>query len=88
MSTVRRALAVLVFACFGMLLVDATPSTASSPPPPPGYWLAGADGGVFAFGAPFDGSGVTPPGACGSGCVSQSETELQHLTQPALRRHR
>ena len=24
----------------------------------PGYWLAGADGGVFAFGAPFFGSGV------------------------------
>ncbi len=22
-----------------------------------GYWLAGADGGIFAFDAPFDGAG-------------------------------
>jgi hypothetical protein len=34
-------------------------------PPVAGYWLSGADGGVFAFGnAPFYGSGVTVPGAC------------------------
>ena len=29
----------------------------------PGYWLAGADGGVFSFNAPFFGSGNA--GACG-----------------------
>jgi len=33
--------------------------------PAAGYWLGGADGGVFAFGdAPFYGSGVTVAGAC------------------------
>jgi len=49
--------------------------------PTPGYWLAGADGGVFAFNAPFYGSGtasaapfdacefVLPPGGVADGCV-------------------
>jgi hypothetical protein len=36
------------------------PSFATAPPTP-GYWLAGADGGVFGFGAPFFGPGQ---GAC------------------------
>lgn len=33
--------------------------------PVPGYWLVGADGGVFAFNAPFEGSGVPGPGSPG-----------------------
>jgi len=45
--------------------VLAAPAAQSSPAP--GYWLVGSDGGVFAFNAPFEGSG-TPgsgsPGAC------------------------
>jgi hypothetical protein len=63
-TTVRRALAVLAIATVGVMLVGATPSTAAPPPATPGYWLVGADGGVFSFGAPFYGSGVTSPGAC------------------------
>jgi hypothetical protein len=47
-----------------MLWVGATPNNAAALPPTPGYWLAGADGGVFSFGAPFYGSGVLPPGVC------------------------
>ena len=44
--------------------VAAGPATAQAlAPPATGYWLAGADGGVFAFNAPFYGSGV-PTGAC------------------------
>jgi hypothetical protein len=31
----------------------------------PGYWLVGADGGVFAFNAPFEGSGSPRPGSPG-----------------------
>jgi hypothetical protein len=64
MSIVRQALAVLAFASVAVLLTNATPSSAASPPPTPGYWLVGADGGVFSFGAPFYGSGVGPAGAC------------------------
>ena len=37
----------------------------AAPVPTPGYWLAGADGGVFSFGAPFHGSGTTVGQACG-----------------------
>ena len=64
MATIRRALAVLASAYVGVLWAGATPSDAAPPRPTPGYWLAGADGGVFSFGAPFYGSGATPPGAC------------------------
>jgi len=46
----------------------ATPATGATAPttPSPGYWLAGADGGVFAFGVPYFGSGSVEagPGAC------------------------
>jgi hypothetical protein len=70
MMTLRRILVALALSSVGLLSVGATPSNAaatSSPTPPTaGYWLAGADGGVFSFGAPFYGSGVAPPpGACG-----------------------
>jgi hypothetical protein len=62
---VGRALAVLAFAGVGVSWVGATPTDAAAPRPTPGYWLAGADGGVFSFGAPFYGSGTAPPGPCG-----------------------
>ena len=47
-------------------------STASATPkataqaPVPGYWLAGGDGGVYSFNAPFFGSAFAPnsPAAC------------------------
>ena len=63
MTTVRRILTVLAFAS---VAVVATTARADAAPPRPttGYWLAGADGGVFSFGAPFYGSG-TAPTACG-----------------------
>ncbi len=66
MTTVRRTLAVLTFTCVGVLWVGAPPiKVAAAPQSTSGYWLAGADGGVFSFAAPFYGSGAEPPGACG-----------------------
>ena len=48
----------------GAAVVAGGPATAqASPPSAPGYWLVGADGGVFAFNAPFYGSGAAT-GAC------------------------
>lgn len=49
----------------GPMPLDALVTAAAMAPGANGYWLAGADGGVFAFGsAPFDGSlpsaGITP----------------------------
>jgi hypothetical protein len=43
-----------------------TATAASVAAPSPGYWLAGSDGGVYAFNAPFFGSGYSGsgPGAC------------------------
>ncbi len=64
MAAVRRTLALLAFVCAGTFLLGAPPANASTDRPAPGYWLAGADGGVFSFGAPFFGSGATPPGPC------------------------
>jgi hypothetical protein len=63
-TTLRRTLAVLVFACVEVLWVGARPANGATPGGTTGYWLVGADGGVFSFDAPFYGSGVTPPGAC------------------------
>jgi hypothetical protein len=65
MARVCKSLTVLVLAGAGMLLVGATPVNAATVQPTPGYWLAGADGGVFAFNAPFYGSGTTVPATCG-----------------------
>ncbi len=50
------------------LVSSATPGEASPVPhssPAPGYWLVGADGGVFAFNAPFEGSGAPTSGSPG-----------------------
>jgi hypothetical protein len=63
-STVRRGLLVLGMACIGVVMCSATAASSATARPAPGYWLVGADGGVFSFGAPFYGSGATPPGAC------------------------
>ena len=62
-TTVGRTLAMLAITSVGVL---ATSVSADAAPPrsAPGYWLAGADGGVFSFGAHFYGSGVAPPGPC------------------------
>ena len=65
MTIVRRGAVLLAFACIGVPVTSVTFASAAPAPPTPGYWLAGADGGVYAFGAPFYGSGLMPPGACG-----------------------
>jgi hypothetical protein len=59
----------VVTACLSLLGLTLLPTTASattSIAPSPGYWLAGADGGVYSFNAPFYGSGYggSGPGAC------------------------
>jgi hypothetical protein len=65
MKTFRQTLAALLAcACIGVPLTVTTAANAATSRPSPGYWLAGADGGVFSFAAPFYGSGATPPGAC------------------------
>jgi hypothetical protein len=64
MARVCQTLAVLVFACAATSSVGAAPVDAATTQPGPGYWLAGADGGVFSFAAPFHGSGTTAPDAC------------------------
>jgi len=71
--------------------VGASELRQTPPAPTAGYWLAGADGGVFTFGnAPFYGSGVTIPGACafspqppgtlasGTGCGGIAPTPSGH----------
>jgi len=51
---------------FGFTYLPTTASATSATAHSPGYWLAGADGGVYSFNAPFYGSGYTGsgPGAC------------------------
>jgi len=65
MRRLRRVLMGLLLGCTWTLLAAPVVANAAPPPQAPGYWLAGADGGVFSFGAPFYGSGVTVPGTCG-----------------------
>lgn len=61
-----RVWGVSIPAMLGPLLVGPTTTTAAAvSPPTPGYWLAGADGGIFSFNAPFYGSGAFHPGAPG-----------------------
>jgi hypothetical protein len=69
MKRIFLALAVLlalqISSMIGASAVRAVPVAHTSPTP--GYWLAGADGGVFAFNAPFEGSGAptaSSPGTC------------------------
>ncbi len=42
----------------------ATPGSASAAPMGPGYWLEAGDGGVFTFGAPFEGSAASDASRC------------------------
>ena len=68
MTTVRVFTVVLSMVVAS--LVGWASTGAASPalrPPAPGYWLGGGDGGVFAFNAPFEGSGAPgggSPGLC------------------------
>jgi hypothetical protein len=64
MVKICRTVAVLVTAVFALLLFAGGPAGAGPISATPGYWLAGADGGVFSFNAPFHGSGSSPVGPC------------------------
>ena len=63
--SVRRSLTVLALTCAGVVWLAPTHASAAPSRPTPGYWLVGADGGVFSFGAPYYGSGTIAPGTCG-----------------------
>ena len=70
MLNIRRILMVLVTGLGLSLVTVPSPAQAGTrlPPTHPGYWLAGSDGGVFAFNAPFYGSGrpsTAQPDSCG-----------------------
>ena len=54
----------------------------------PGYWLAGADGGVFSFDAPFYGSGVHAGGAMHVLLHSRRAHSMRRSGVAGLRRHR
>ncbi|HEY4928575.1 MAG TPA: hypothetical protein VIH95_05445 [Acidimicrobiales bacterium] len=60
MPTYRRMTLVLLIALAGAGVW--APGPAQARPASGGYWLAGADGGVFSYAAPFYGSGVPVPG--------------------------
>ena len=62
--TMLVTVATLLVASVLPVLLAPSPAGAKPAPTAPGYWLAGADGGAFAFNAPFDGSGAAPGGPC------------------------
>ena len=67
MSVARVSAAALILT-LASLLTDVSPGAASSSShtgPVPGYWLVGWDGGVFAYNAPFEGSGAPQAGSPG-----------------------
>jgi hypothetical protein len=49
MARACKGVTVLVLAGAGMLLVGAAPVNAAAVQLTPGYWLSGADGGVFSW---------------------------------------
>jgi hypothetical protein len=78
---VRRSALGCALVLSGLVAVPVATPTGAVAPRMPGYWLAGADGGVFSFGAPFFGSGQSacafspqPPstlnGALGCGAIA------------------
>ncbi len=62
MGKLRRTTVVLLSALVGAIVLT-PPAAVAQPASGPGYWLAGSDGGVFAFDAPFYGSRSSTPGA-------------------------
>ena len=79
MLNLRRALVTLGIGLAGALLAIVVPghSGALLPTANPGYWLVGGDGGVFAFNAPFFGSG-TPSSSQDSSCGFVSPNPGDH----------
>src|SRR5665213_562860 len=59
-----RPLVVLPMVLVGALMLASGPAGAGPIGTSSGYWLAGADGGVFSFNAPFYGSAGGFNGAC------------------------
>jgi len=59
-----RTAIVLVLACSALATGVTVAGQASAAPPSGGYWLEAGDGGVFAFGAPFDGSAAAVATRC------------------------
>jgi hypothetical protein len=59
------ALGFALVACLVGFASTGAASPASHSSPVPGYWLVGGDGGVFAFKAPFGGSGAPGAGSPG-----------------------
>jgi hypothetical protein len=47
--SVRRSPTVLALTCAGLVWLAPIPASAAPSGPTPGYWLVGADGGVFSF---------------------------------------
>jgi len=62
------AVAVLGTVCMTLGLANVGGAAPVAPAPTPGYWLVGADGGVFSFNAPFFGSGAS---ACAASYAGQ-----------------
>lgn len=65
---VARVLGTSLVMAFVCLVADVAPAGANPLPvssTEPGYWLVGSDGGVFAFNAPFEGSGAPRAGSPG-----------------------
>ncbi len=67
MHVMQRTLMVLGLGLLGAVLIAPAIGDAVAVQSAPGYWLVGGDGGVFAFNAPFYGSG-TPSASHGTPC--------------------
>jgi len=85
----RRILMVLGLGVLGSVLIAPANGDAVATPSAPGYWLAGGDGGVFAFNAPFYGSGTTATSqgsSVGSSCgfPPPLKYDYQHLFCTAI----
>ena len=64
MSKVGRIGSAVAVVSVGVMSFAGGPAGAGPVSTAPGYWLAGTDGGVFSFNAPFYGSGSDPVGPC------------------------
>lgn len=70
-----RTMAALIMVFGGTMFFVSESAGAMPISTSPGYWLAGADGGVFSFGAPYFGSGSTPMGPCTFSPLSPSSLD-------------